>query len=91
MISGIGLLNSHTLPQENKLSKLNVMNMSVENGDVNDDYCDMNRFTGSHIKNHNSVHYTNKRDETSTNRYLSVNNELLDGVDIKKYVTCIHT
>ena len=57
--------------------------MSVENGDVNDDYCDMNRFTGSHIKNHNSVHYTNKRDETSTNRYLSVNNELLDGVDIK--------
>ena len=35
----IGLLNSHTLPQANKSSKLNEINMSVGNGDVDVNYC----------------------------------------------------
>ena len=42
MSSGIGLLNSHTLPQDNESSKLNKNNMSFENGD----YFYMNSFTG---------------------------------------------
>ena len=33
--SGIGSLNIHTLPQYNKSSNLNEMNVGVENGDVN--------------------------------------------------------
>ena len=48
--SEIGLLNIHTLPQTNELSKLNNMNMSVDNGDVNGDYYYINSSTGSFIK-----------------------------------------
>ena len=49
--------------------------MSVENGDINGDYCYMNSYTGSVINNQNSIDYTNKRDEISTNKYLR---EILD-------------
>ena len=59
--SGIGLLNRHTLPQDNKSSKLNEMNMSYENGDVNDNYCYINSYTGSVINNNNSIDYTKKK------------------------------
>ena len=51
--SEIGLLNIHTLPQTNELSKLNNMNMSVDNGDVNGDYYYINSSTGSVINDHN--------------------------------------
>ena len=43
------------------------MNTSVDNGDIDGDYCYMNGSTGSVIKNHSSVGYKNKRDEISTN------------------------
>ena len=45
--SGIGLLSTHTTSQDDESSKLNDMNMSVENGDVNGDYCYMNIHTVS--------------------------------------------
>ena len=61
--SVIGLLNSHTLPQDNESINLNDMNMSVENGN----YCYMNSSIISESKNHNSIDYTNKRDEILTN------------------------
>ena len=41
MISGVGLLNSHSIPQYNESSNLNEMNICVENIDVNGDYCYM--------------------------------------------------
>ena len=44
--------------------------MSVENGDINGDYCYMNSSTESFIKNHNYIDYTKKRDDISTNKYL---------------------
>ena len=56
--------------------------MSVENGDVNGDYCYMNSSTWYIINNHNYIDHNNKRDEISTNRYLRENNALQDGVDI---------
>ena len=68
MSSGIGLLNSHTLPQYNESSKLNEMNISVYNCDVNGAYCYMNSSTGYDINNHNSIDYTKKIDEIYTNR-----------------------
>ena len=61
--SVIGLLYSHTIPQYKQSMNLNEMNMSVENGDVNGDYCYINSSTGCVIKNHNIIHYTNKIDE----------------------------
>ena len=42
----------------------------------------MNGSTGSKLKNHNLVDYTNKRDEISTYRYLMENNGFPDGVGI---------
>ena len=57
VISVSGVLNSHTLPQTIKLSKLDEMNMSVDNVDVNGDYCYMNSSTVFVIRNHNSVDY----------------------------------
>ena len=39
VISIIGLINRHSLPQDNLSGKLNKTNMSVDNGDVNGDYC----------------------------------------------------
>ena len=80
--SGIGLLKFHTLPQDNKLSNLNDMNMNVENVDVNGDYCYMNIYTVSESNNHNSIDYTKKKDEISTNIYFMENNGLPDGVGI---------
>ena len=68
--SGIGLLNIQTHPQDNEPSNLNEMNMSVDNGDFNGDYCYMNSSTVSESNNHNSIDYTNKRYENSTNMYL---------------------
>ena len=68
--SVIGLLNIHTLPQGNESSKLNEMNMSVDNGDVNGDYCYMNIYTRYFISNHNTIDYEKKRYEIYTHRYL---------------------
>ena len=82
MGSGIGLLNSHNIPQYKKSSNLNLMHMSVENGDANGDYCYMNGSTISESNNHNSVEYTKKRDEIYTNIYVMENNGLTDGVGI---------
>ena len=42
----------------------------------------MNISTRSEINNHNSIDYTKKRYEISTNIYLRENNGLSDGVDI---------
>ena len=47
--SVIGLPNSHTFPVHNKSSKLNYINMSVDNGDVNGAYFYMNISPGSVI------------------------------------------
>ena len=66
--SGSVLLNRHTLLQDNEQSKINEMNMSVENGDVNGYYLHMNSYTGSIINNHNSIDYAKKRDGIYTNR-----------------------
>ena len=78
-----GLINSPPSPPKDKeSSKLNEMNMSVKNGDVNGDYCYMNISTGSVINNQNSIDYANKRDEISTNIYLRGKNGLPDGVEI---------
>ena len=58
------------------------MNMSVDNGVANCDYCNMNSLTGYFINNHNSIDYKKKRDNFSTNKYRRENNGLLNGVDI---------
>ena len=42
----------------------------------------MNSSTGSESKNHNSMDYTKKIEDISTNRYLMENNVLPDGVGI---------
>ena len=68
--SGIGLLNIHTPPRGNKSGKLNETNMSVDNGYVNGYYCYMNSYTESNIKNHNSIEYTKKTVDISTNIYI---------------------
>ena len=79
---GIGLLNRHTPPQDNESSNLNEMNMSVDNGDINGDYCYMNDSTISESKKQNYIDQTKKIDEISTNRYLMKDNGLTDGVSI---------
>ena len=58
--------------------------MCVDNGDATIDYFCINRSTGSKSKNHNSIDYTNKRDNFSTNGYLMENNGLPDvvGIDV---------
>ena len=61
MSNGIGLLNSHTLPQDNKSSNLNEMNMSIGNCDVNGGYFYMNISTVSESNIHNYIYYTKKR------------------------------
>ena len=68
--TGIGLINSHTLPQDKESSKLNEINTSVDNSDVNFYYCFNNSSTGYIINNHNSIYCKNKRNKISTNRYL---------------------
>ena len=42
----------------------------------------MNSSTGSVINHHNSIDYTNKRDEISTNRCWRENSGLSYGIDI---------
>ena len=64
------LLNIHTISQSNKSSKPNETNTSVYNFHFNGDYCYMNRFIVFVIKNHNSIHYTKKRNKISTKTYL---------------------
>ena len=56
--------------QDNRPNKMNDMNISVENCDVNGDYYYMNSSTGYVINNHNFIDYTNKRDGIYTNIYL---------------------
>ena len=80
--SGIGLLKIHTLPQDKQSGNFNDMNMNIENVDVNGDYCYMNIYTVSESNNHNSIDYTKKKDEISTNIYFMENNGLPDGVGI---------
>ena len=63
VISGIGLINSHTLYQVNESSNLSEMNLVVENGDVSGVHCYINSDTLYEATNHNSVSYKNKRDE----------------------------
>ena len=60
--SEIGLLKIHTVPQYNELSNLNYMNMSVDNGDINIDYCYMNGSTVFESNNQISIDYKNKID-----------------------------
>ena len=58
------------------------MNMSVEKGDVNGDYCYMNSSTGYESKNHNDIDDTKIIHEICTNRCLMELNGLPDGVGI---------
>ena len=51
--SGIGLLDTHTITQDNESINFNEMNKNVENGDINGDYCYMNISAGSESKNRN--------------------------------------
>ena len=80
--SGIGLLNSHNIPQDIESSKLDEMNMSFDNGGINGDYFYMNSSTGSESNHDNLIDYTKKIDEISTNGCLRENNGLPDGVGI---------
>ena len=80
--SEIGLLYSHIFIQSNKSSKLNKMNMSIDNGDINGNYCYMNSSTWSVVNNQNPIDYTNNIDNITTNRDLKENNGLPGGVDI---------
>ena len=61
---------------------MNEMSMRVYNGDVNGDYCYINSPTRPESKNHNSIDYAKKKDESSTNRYLMEKNGLPYGVGI---------
>ena len=56
--------------------------MNVYNGDFNGDYFHINSLTVSVTNNHNLIGFTKKIDKFSTNRYLSENNVLPDGVGI---------
>ena len=78
----IGLLNIHNLPQANKSSNSNEMDMGVENGNVNGGHCYMNSTTWYESIINNDMDYTKKRDEISPNRSEMENNGLQVGVDI---------
>ena len=80
--SVIGLLKSHTLTQAKKSSKLNDINIIVDNVDDNGDYCYINSSTIYVINNHNSVDYTKKINKFSINIYLRGYNGLSGGVYI---------
>ena len=58
--SGIFLLNIDTLPQDNESIKLNGMNISVYNDDVNSNYCYKNGFLVYEWNNHHFTDYTKK-------------------------------
>ena len=78
----IGLLKRQTLPKNRESSNLNAMNVSPQNFDVNCGYWYMNSPNLFESNNHNSIDYTNKRDETDRNRYVMENNRLPDGICI---------
>ena len=80
--SGIGLLNIHTIPHSSESSKVDDINMSVYNDDVNGDYFYINGSTEYVISYHNSVDYKKKRDEITANKYLRENNGLQVGLYI---------
>ena len=63
LISGIGLLNSHTILQSNESNEVNEVNMSVYSGDINGDYCYVNSYNGYIMRNNNCIDYTNKIDD----------------------------
>ena len=58
------------------------MKIIVDNGGFNSDYCYMKSYTRSESKNQDSIEYTKKRDEISTNICLLENNRLPDGIGI---------
>ena len=80
--SGIGLINSHTLPQCNKSINSNEMNWGVKMFNVSDGNCYKNIHTVYESKNHSSVYSTNKSDENTPNRSEIENTGLQNGVDI---------
>ena len=51
------------------------MNMNIDNGDVNGDYCHINSSTGPVINNNNPIYLKKKRDKFSTKIYLG---EIMD-------------
>ena len=61
LIIWISLLNSHTLPPDNKSSKMDDTNNSVDNGGVNCDYCYINSSTVSVINNNILIYYKHKK------------------------------
>ena len=61
--------------------------MSVDNNDINGDYCYMNGYTGYESNNHNYIDYTKKRYEIYTIRYVMENNGLLASIRIYIMVT----
>ena len=61
--------------------------MGVENGDINGGRCYINITTGSKSNNHNTIHFTKKRDKISPNRSEMEINELQDGVEIYVILT----
>ena len=69
MSSGLVLLNIHTLPKSSESSKLNEINMSVDNADFNGTCFYMNSSFVCYIMNHNSIGYIKGGNEISTNRY----------------------
>ena len=52
----------------------------------------MNGYTGSESNNHNSIDYTNTRDEISTNRYLMGKNGLpyAVGIEIMLHISALN-
>ena len=66
--SGIGLINSHTIPQCNKYFNLNGMNWGFKNGDVSGGHYYMNNHTVPEAKNKKSIDSTKKSDENTPNR-----------------------
>ena len=55
VISGIGLINSHSIPQFNESRNLNEMNCGVKNGDVSGSNFYVNSKTVSEANNCNSI------------------------------------
>ena len=73
---------AHSPPQYNKSSKLNEMDMGVQNCGVNGGLCYMNSSNGCESRNLNSICLTNKIYEIAPNISKMENNGLQDGVQI---------
>ena len=67
--SGIGLINSHTLPQCNKWSNSTEINWGVKNINISGGHSYTNSHTPSEAKNHSSVYSKKKSDENTPNRF----------------------